>query len=411
MATDKQKHLRIVRPQSTFDEKAFKFTLNDINFGSGEQSKYLGPAHNQRSSGFRDETEYSRLWGDEKNKDSIIRRTGLPYIRLTEFEPDMAFKLAQHFKVVARTLDMAGAATAQMVNNATIFLSAFKDNPLKLEDVTTGDKAQSDVATTGLAEQFFIAENGENSYNEQVFMNPIRMYRSFFNGKYIRSFELPYTDDTFLNADGDSGWNTNTDINFPFLNDFLSSIWSTVTNLGIIDLPPIPRWNWDGTGESDYFNVTTEFHLNNNNFDNLLRNFRFMVNLVQGPFWVQYNSRQYPPNIYSVEIPGVVFLQYATMHVNIESKGNRRSVPPERMREFKSSVYSGEFIENILQKDGDVYFPDVWEVKVNLRSLVPNNFNNYMNYLLRPYDDLDVSIGASVDNGQNASEITTESEG
>ena len=372
---DEKLHLRITRPNKKYG--TFRFKLNDINTGTKQQDLLINETEKGRTnSGQVGKDELGRIFNSDEHSSSIIHRTTLPYVKLYEFQPDMLFKWTQHLKLVVRSVEMSAAAIVNAGKEVKNWMEVFADVDIDFDG--RKGKREEDDATSSLAANFFI---DDDKYGEQVFENPLELYRSFFNGKYVRSFELPYNDDTFLDANGASGWNTSNDINIPGLTGYLETIWKTVANLGVVDLPPIPRWKWDGTGEGDYFNISTEFNLVNNDLKSLGKNFRFLVEMIQGPFWIQYNTRQLPSNIYSVEIPGTIFLQFASIGIDIEPVGNKRKLNKGHLEDKFSDTFSSEFIESHGDKN-QIFFPDAWKVVVRIKSLLPNNFNNYMNYLL-----------------------------
>ncbi len=361
MATDKQKHIRIVRPDNTYKDKDFRFRLGDINLGTEEQSRLINEHDNFINSDL---------------ETSLHKRTSIQYINVTEFEPDMFFRMTQHLKLIISTLDLTNTAVQKALGAAEKFIDTFYKNKGKYNK-----KKAPDDSTTSLALNYFLDEDNNNTYADQVLTRPLKIYRSFFNGKYVRSYQIPQNDDLFFSTDGTSGWNTNSDSMEMGFTGYMETIWKTLNNANIVSLPPIPRWNHKSE-DTDFFGVDTTFNLVNNNLENLTKNFKFLINLVQGPFWIQNNTRQYPPNVYSVEIPGTVFIQYAAMGVNVSTKGNKRKPPLKFFQNLTPNIFGTNFTE--YKDKHDILLPDAWEVTVSFKSLVPNNFNNYLNYLLNP---------------------------
>ena len=325
---------------------------------------------------------------------SIINREGIgvPIINIYEFQPNSYRNMEQYIKQVKRQFKRTLEHIADKVSIGGGNLSTILDYliDVDLKNVTS--------TTDKIANQFAV---DYDNYRRDVFEAPIKDNKSVFNGKYIRSYEMPYNSDIYINVDGISGWDTlgASDIGFAGSKK-LQNIFKAITS--IIDSPFVPTWNTT-KGYKSFYNFTTKFHLINDNFKNLVSNFTYISQLLQGCMWMQYDTFRVPPNVFSVEIPGVIFLQYATAVVNINTVGNKRIINANDIikSEFGKTGYK-------LYTDGygDMFFPDAWEVEVTFKSLIPNSFNTFMNYFENgmgaegDYRDV-INVGSFTINGKD----------
>lgn len=412
MAKSSEKnHLRIYKPQfgnrsSSLDVESnsnsdfrvsddFTFRLHNINFGNQEQYNLYSKLRSQNKIGVNKSNSLKRDLSL-----SLNNRTTIPYIIIKEFEPKLIFKWTQHLKLIESTLKNLGRSLRSVVTAGLPGLEEEVNNFINkfVGNDTPPKKTNETSATDALASSFFI---DDDNYQGQVLTTPLKMYRSYFNGKYVRDFDLPFYGDTYMTVDGESGWNTHADLGVD-LKGFIGTIWKTIKNLNIIDMPELPVWEWDQGGNEEFYQISTEFHLINNNRDNLIRNFWYLLNLIQGPFWVQYGTRALPPNIYSVEVPGVTYLQFAKMHVTVDTIGNKRILPnlaEEMGTSYGSTGLYNKQLADRLDRLDNTFFPDAWKVKVELISMIPNNFNIYMDYMLNGSPQ-NINVGSPITYGK-----------
>lgn len=400
MASKKEDfHIRISgsRNMKGVEEKN-RFTLKDISLSNQHYSDMVRLENitadflrNNNYYKLNADIGYNDLINNSMYREGLTRRTRIPYIKLYEFEPDMVFKFAQHLELISQTISQNLDAFGKILEGGLEgILKGIGGGDLDLfnefSTIATGGDATKD-----LSNNLNLNLTDEN-YKENILVNPLRRYRSYFKGKFVNSYEIPYTDDIYMEANGTNGWDWIGAGDIDLHNNFMNMVWKTIANLGIINVNPVPVWKRSTDGDSEYYNITCEFNLNNNNLNSLLKNMYFLMTLVGGPLWVQNGSRFFPPNIYSVEIPGITHLLYATMVVNIESIGNKRKLPND-----VDGLESNKTYKYIIKEENNTislrnaYYPDAWKVTVGLKSLIPNNFNMYMNYLLNGSMDIDIN--------------------
>lgn len=388
MANENKKVINIRKGKGNSSPNKKSYTLRDITLGGNNQSLIL-------NSDKTNNLDYNQFFSDEKNTKYITRRTKIPYIKVHEFEPDMLFKFAQHLELISQTIDMVLTSGKQVLDDPIkLFDSFVKSGGIDLGfggDSDNKKEQAKDKQTDSLVSQFFI---DEDSYKDNVISKPIQRYTAFFDAQCINSYEIPYYEDTYMEVNGIDGWDylNSKDINFG--NQFFNAIWNVVANLGIVDTNPIPRWKLDTKSEYQYYNINTEFHLNNKDLKSLSNNFNFLVTLLKGALWVQYDTRFMPSNVYNVEIPGILNLLYAIMNVDVKSVGNKRKLPTigGNPLEVLTNEEKQYLDLEMITRGGlrNAYYPDAWKVTISFRSLIPNNFNNYLDYLINGSKSLDL---------------------
>ena len=381
------KHLRISKDNKWDNRDVWE--LKDINIGNKQHLQIMD--------------------GSINNRDGL----NVPILNVFEFQTtnyknltQYAKKIKQQFKrTLDHILDVAGK-----VKKGSALSSVM--NFLVNEDLKDIEKINK---TVGKIEDEFKIDY--ESYENDIFREPILDNKYAFDGKYIRSYQMPYnieSGDTYFLADGRSGWGELGVSDMKFLgNTKLQNIFKAATS--IIDTPLLPNWNSTqayGAG-SAYTSIGTKFHLVNNTFDNLVNNFTYLSHLFQGCLWVQYETFRVPPNVFSVEIPGFIFLQYATAVINVRSVGNKRIINNKDIlkTKFKKTGYS------LFNDSKDhIFFPDAWEVEIIFKSLLPNSFNSIMNYFQNRYgkhgEDFrnNITVGSFTIGGEDGVSVNTNKE-
>lgn len=391
-------HIRYTR-EFNHDNRE-KWSLKDINIGN--------KLHKINGS-FRD------TYGSSNQERSLVDRdsNSIPHFKVYEFEPKSFRNFEQYIQVIRKQFANTISHVATLGNAA---LGKYWDKMnIMLESIING-KTIEDSAKSAFTENTpnndgdslfkdLVVSDHPILYNVKMFIEPIREYNEFFKGKYIREYELPYNENTYVFANGHAGWNNLNVSDINFGNTTLNTVFKTLSNLGVVDAPIIPNWV-AGKDSSNYYVLSSNFNLLNDDLDSLIANFTFLSHLMQGTMWLQNNTYNMRPNIYSVELPGFLFIRYATMSISIKHLGNRRIIDNNvgnalqtRFDKFKNK--SGFEMFNGKKLKEEVFFPDAWGVEIQLNSLVPNNYNTFMNYFQFGFNDGDKEkFSNTIINGQ-----------
>jgi hypothetical protein len=352
LGAETQKTVNDLRDFNQFAKNVY--TIDDINFASRQLKAIKGAS----------------IHGD--GNPNLSLRTTVPMMKLYEFQPDLIFKWLQKLTVIKNQVEGS-------VNTGWTVLKNAREQGGR---ILRGESVPTEK-TTSLLNELFIEDN----YPDQVKKIPIELYRDFFTGKYVRSFELPLTDPFYQDIGSPDEWSGIADVRTP--SEQLNKILTFIKANAPVENPLVPEWK---NSNSDKITLTSEFHLYNNNLENLAKNFKFLQALLSGAFWLQISYRQSSPNIYTVHVPGTVHIMYAAIYIQVEQIGNRRQ------------LYSNEELKSLttgldIKLDSDAMFPDAYKVVVSLRSLVPNSFNTYINFILDGVNEK-VEIGSTVSGGK-----------
>lgn len=372
------RHLRIPRDLDERWNNTEKWTLKDINIGN----------------------ELHKNNYNEVIQGSIVNRKKIPHIIVSEFQPNSFKKMVFYMKLVKRQVRETAAHLKNIIINASNSSSAIKE---LLESTFNGDIGGVSTAGDFIAEEILV---DYNNYDEDIFGKPIKNTKFAFNGKYIRSYEIPFNSNYYITANGAAGWSNLMNNNINLGKNMISSLYKVASNLPTFDQPFVPNWVSSKNAQS-YYALETEYHLVNNNIENLAKNFQFLSHLFQGCMWMQYDTFRVPPNVYSIEIPGFLFIQFASLRIEVTSVGNRRRLSEDQYNvitnETGFNIFNGELVE----KDS-IFLPDAWKVNMTFNSLMPNNYNTLMNYFkfgtgaFKSYRD-DIQVGEFIINGKNNS--------
>lgn len=350
----KQDHaydIRYIAPaRSTASGTKNKYNLNDLHFSNND---WFFNAYDD---------------DDDLRIDSITAREYVPYMILSEYEPDMIFKWTQSAKQTATAL-VSTYHSAKGTKKATKTEKVDEDATPK-----TPEEALKDTTNKreGIRARHLVPEN-KGDYESAILTTPIDIYKTFFSGRYIKEYNIPYTGDEYIAAKGQTGWSNEATGALTHIN----AIINIVANFLPMDMPLIPDWSPDKI--EDYININTEFTLYNDTFSHLLKNFKFINAIVPGAFWLQMSYKKVSPNLFGVEIPGVLKLYFASMNITITQVGMRRKISDEKLlNQLRFGVPAQDSSISAIS-----LFPDAWKVVIDLNSIIPNNLNVYLDYNMR----------------------------
>lgn len=334
--------------------------------------------------------------GGNSSTDTIrnLNDIDVPKIILKEFQPDFLFNwgdiIDEALGGIGKLLGSAGGSgtdagsgknkadgfkekVARQFGKAASVLTKVIDSGL----LTTSIKAAGRVQSLEHLNNVLInINNNRTAFNKSVLQTPVELVRQMFSGEFLSTYELPYYGDVYLSVSSSSNWSRS---------GLAEQIGSTIgtflkQNLSL-DVPTTPTWkNEDGGGLPPAIEV--ELILYNKDIDALIKNYRFINALISGAYWTQINYNQKSPNLYDVTIPGRLHHYYCTMDINLEYLGKTRTLSNSAANKFQNTFGSTSGKSNIKTSD-DYMYPDGYMVKITLNSLMPNNFNMYLDYIVK----------------------------
>jgi hypothetical protein len=139
----------------------------------------------------------------------------------------------------------------------------------------------------------------------------------------------------------------------------------------MMNWPTTPNWDYSPT----FPQLEFKFHLINDDSYNLKQNLQFLIAFTSGMHWVQVGRQFKSPNVYQVHVPGRFRWYWSALAMNVKTVG----------KIFYDRSISGDLSKNevkMFSGENGAGFPEVFEVSLSVKSLVPNNFNLYIDYLL-----------------------------
>lgn len=298
------------------------------------------------------------------NADEMNIRKYIPVLEVNEFQPDYIFGIEQKIDKAKNVITSTAGQVLQFIKGG-------------IQSVTNSVKQ---THFEGLINE---TARGSNTEDTQVKI-PLRQMVDMFTGHYIAKYAIPYNGNFFMSADGQEGW----DIGDSGVANKIANVVKAFTVP--LDFGAVPMWSLQNI--ATFPNVKTSFILYNDNIKNLSKNFAFVNSLIAGAYWAREGYLQRSPNVYTVIYPGKFYILYATLKIEVLEVGNKRML---------NSSNLGEFINNLGMDEKGVanfaksMFADGYEVNIDFKSLMPNNYNTFLINLLNKYDR--VGIGKELD--------------
>lgn len=297
-----------------------------------------------------------------------------PHIILYEFQPNSAIsELTGMFKAVFASFDQ-------------MFDSDNKDKPSLMDNIkkTFSKEGVNDILAKLLPNESL---STLNSARGKIISIPNYFYTNLIGGYYSGQYKLPFFDQsTFLQGMGDQGWESKS-----MKQRMLGGLGSMMDNFSeafsAFDIAGKPKWSMDGSGPAGA-EITFEMTLFNSTEKSTIQNIRMLNSLVSGNMWTQNIFLQLSPCLYDIEVVGRYRYYFCKADIKVDYVGKQRK-PFAGLR--------GQLATNTENPIGNPnaysYIPDAYKITVKFVSLIPNNFNMYLNYLLE--DTNKVTVGDS----------------
>ena len=210
--------------------------------------------------------------------------------------------------------------------------------------------------------------------------NPIKqLYKFFTHGKWLNTYEVPYlpgsADILYLKSNNASKW----DVNAGMQKLMGKTLAGALTENTYMQYPVTPIFESGDNAANLFETVTTTFYLINDSTTNLAKNFKFLHSLFAGTQWIllKFGYRR-APNVYNVYCNSRFNYIWASIDMTVNSCG----------KVYKNPKISNEFKEKYKFKylNNDTLWPTAWQVTLSIRSLVPNNYNTYLEFIYNGFN-------------------------
>lgn len=208
------------------------------------------------------------------------------------------------------------------------------------------------------------------------------MYYRMLTTTSTNIYELPFNAENIYKGNGYEGWSSDFGIasggllgRFGAIGNFLSPN---------INLTTTPMWKGCKGGEG----VTLEMTVNlfNDTTEHAINNFIFINTIIPQNLPTQYAILQQPPSLYDIKIDGFSRLFMCAGNFDVTYKGVLRDPGDnaygvfftELRKHVNHCIEDGDSFIQSLIKNNQIRIPDVYELKLSFKSLLPNTFNNYL---------------------------------
>jgi hypothetical protein len=302
----------------------------------------------------------------------------VPTVKVYEFQPNNSIsELGNLFKDTFKLFDEffkdKGSRNQKIENLKGLFTS---DGMGELLEKITGrsiEEINSDLGSVKSIPNFF--------------------YSNIIGGFYTARYDMPfYNQEGFLHGMGDVGWEARS-LKQRLFPAGLAGMLDKFSDLASsFDIASKPKWSVDGSGPASD-SVTFEFMLYNVTSDDLVNNLAFVHSLSSGNMWVQKQFKQLSSCLYDIEVEGRYRYYFCKADIKIEYSGKERIITDDVLGIIKA--HFGNNSQIVLNDNAIRRQPDAFKVIITFQSLIPNNFNSYLNYISN--DSNNVSVGKEIE--------------
>ena len=182
-----------------------------------------------------------------------------------------------------------------------------------------------------------------------------------------------------MSAAGDDGWTAT-----GFEKIVGNELYKLIENAMPMNMPGVPEWK--NTNQDTCPEIKFELKLVNNKLGDAAKNFAFLNSFISGAYWIQIGNLQRSPNLFSLECPGRFYYLYCTMNCSVTYHGKARYVASDLITYYKTMLgvdQNHPFFAQLLNTA--FWIPDAYTITVKFHSLMPNNFNAYIGYILNQF--------------------------
>jgi len=318
---------------------------------------------------------------EEKMLEVSFRRFlgSFPFAKVYEFKPQDTLganisTLMAGFKAIDAIVDSSGSG-----------ISILKDMINGLNDFLTNEFGLNFKDSSTFANP-----------NTRIYSFPNKMYKNLISGYFTGYYEIPLLDNTdFLVSNGQQGWSSQSFVSRMFGDQMTSTVKDFMSNsIGSgLDIATRPKWSVEGGGDGRD-NISMTVTLFNDDLTAVTQNLSFIHSFVGGNMWYQDTIIQKCSSLYDLEVPGRFRYYFCTCNVKVAFKGKVR-----RFSHFNinSSIMASFTDPSKINMETFNNIPDAYEVTFEFKSLIPNNYNSYVAYLMSNREN-EVVVGQRIDN-------------
>lgn len=330
----------------------------------------------------------------------------IPGIQIREFLPDT--KLDQTINLFQQLMKVAKVAYQNFTNSSKAAIDESKkqensdltqlafntgsgsifDKIQKISktviDYLTGEKGNMFNNLSSLTD-FTKSNTYSKKYQNYIFNFPYIMWYGLQACTTMNLYELPCvtSDNIMYSANGSPGWPSAglslskslpgfiSDI--PILGSFITSL------LGNVNVSFMPWWNGLEGNATPAPDITIKVNLFNDSKEAAINNFIFVNTLIPNARWMQYAIFQHSPCLYDIRLDGYKRLYACTGEFTVTQQGVLRTPSDSWFDDLeKKHCNTNVLMVNKDELKNYIKIPDIYNVELKFKSLLPDTFNNYI---------------------------------
>lgn len=240
---------------------------------------------------------------------------------------------------------------------------------------------------------FYISPAGTGFEYASVMSIPYILYTKLIASTTQNYYVLPYNGKIIFNTDGSYGYGEGMGGLKGVSTSSESIIGKALNFIGAqIRVDTTPRFKPGGDSNTTTISITLD--LFNDSLKGAITNFLMINTLFPGNMWMQYHLFNVAPNLYDIKVEGFQRLYMCTGKFSCECKGNLRTPSEEFLENLKmftncddvdtEKTYNNKWGLKWMDYERDILdhrlikIPDVYSLKLDFTSLLPNNLNGYL---------------------------------
>ena len=214
------------------------------------------------------------------------------------------------------------------------------------------------------------------------------LYYEMVSTTSTNMYTLPFNvQDNVMKGNGADGWDS-----FSMNGAFMEHMGALTGFLGKgISIYTTPVWQ--GIKNREGYGFDTTINLFNDTLEHTLANFIFVNTIIPQNMPTHYAIFQQAPSLYDIKIPGFQRLFMCSGDFSCSMKGCLRKPSDkflERLLVFANTKYGFKKDESPIK---DIRIPDVYEVHLSFKSLLPNTFNNFIFQYVNVKTSMETMLG------------------
>lgn len=259
---------------------------------------------------------------------------------------------------------------------------------LMINDVKTPDSPFWTNFGNALTSKSVFGEYGNTKDKKALIDFVYSLYYEMVSTTSTNMYTLPFNvQDNVMKGNGTDGWDS-----FSVNGSFMDHMGALTGFLGkgiSIYTTPI----WQGIKNSDGYGFDMTLNLFNDTSDHAFVNYIFINTIIPQNLPTHYAIFQQAPSLYDIKIQGFQRLFMCSGDFSCSMKGCLRKPSDaflDRLLVFANKKYGFTKDKSPIK---DIRIPDVYEVHLNFKSLLPNTFNNFIFQYVNVKDDMVNMIG------------------